>query len=811
MTLEIGRVIAERYEITDKIGSGGMSIVYKALDRKLSRPVSLKVLREEYSVDEEFRKRFIREARSVASLNHQNIVNVYDVGHEDEINFIVMEYINGVTLKELIVKRAPFSDKEALGVAIQMTAALIHAHNSKIIHRDIKPQNVIVTDKGVIKVADFGIARKADSDSVTLGASTTLGSVHYFSPEQAKGTKTDPRSDLYSLGIVLYEMFSGELPFDADTAVSVALMQINEPLPDIHEANPDVSDKVKMIIGKLTEKNPDRRYQAAEVLLRDLRVVIANPDAELSFESEAPVSRLRPRHEEPADDVYDDYGDDEIYPHDGDTGEDDGYVRSDENDYGYDDDDSGDVYEDDLTPEPPPRRPAPSKTGKPSPPPRGGGKPAPRSGSHGRYTRHDDDRRDKVVVLAGVATALVLVTIAAILILPNLLRNMGFGEAVPTVITLPRMEGVNFEQLQRELSSQNIHINKQGEGYHETVPAGAIIESTHMEGEQVDAGTMINVTVSLGQFTVEVPRFTGREYADAYAIRDSNGPLELEDIYEFSDHPNSFIFNQEPRPGTLVPAGTAVTIFISKGQALETFTMPNLVGREITAARAEIERLGLRVGSVTPTFHAAIPKDQVMSQTIAAGFDAATGQVVNLVVSNGPEPAPEPIETPDAGTDITSTPDPAWTPGPAITPLPNITPDPNATPTQTLPPSTPPPNVIPTPTPGPYITPPVQTHALPTPTPIIIPPDEPLVIQGPQIEKFLFPLTIDDFAGKENINITVTVLENRVVNNVIEESLHVMQLPRSIEIECSTEARIQVHIEGFMVWQGSVTGLRQGR
>jgi len=282
MHLNLGQIIAGRYEIADRLGSGGMSVVYKAKDLKLDRFVTFKVLREEHLVNETFRKRFTVEARAVASLNHPNIVNVYDVGQEQDIHYIVMEFIDGVTLKDLIESKAPFNSVETLGVAIQIASALSHAHANGIIHRDIKPQNVLVTPAGTVKVTDFGIARSINAPADTLSGSS-LGSVHYFSPEQARGAYVDNKSDLYSLGIVMFEMVTGTLPFDNEESVAVALMHVNDELPDLAELNPDVSKSVESIIRCLTEKPPELRYPSADKLLIDLRTAITKPNVEMGY------------------------------------------------------------------------------------------------------------------------------------------------------------------------------------------------------------------------------------------------------------------------------------------------------------------------------------------------------------------------------------------------------------------------------------------------------------------------------------------------------------------------------------------------
>lgn len=270
MKIKTGVIISNRYEIIEPIASGGMSLVYKARDRKLSRTVAFKVLRAEYVKDMDFIKRFDVEARAAASLSHPNIVNVYDVGHDGLVYYIVMEYIDGVTLKEIIRRRAPFSNDETLGVAIQIASALQHAHENNIVHRDIKPQNILVTANGVVKVTDFGIAKAASAKTITI-ANNTMGSVHYFSPEQAKGGYVTFKSDIYSLGLIIFEMATGQLPFDGDTPVAVAIKQINDFLPDMRIFNSQVSDRLQKIVTRATEKFASKRYDSAEDMENDLK------------------------------------------------------------------------------------------------------------------------------------------------------------------------------------------------------------------------------------------------------------------------------------------------------------------------------------------------------------------------------------------------------------------------------------------------------------------------------------------------------------------------------------------------------------
>ena len=277
MILE-GKILGNRYEIIEKVGNGGMATVYRAEDKVLKRNVAVKVLKDEFTTDEEFIKRFEIEAQSAARLTHPNIVSIYDVGSEDNLYYIVMELIRGKTLKEIIVEeRGPLPWKWSVNVAIQIASALEMAHKNNIIHRDIKPHNIIITEDGIAKVTDFGIA-KAVSNSTITAFGTTIGSVHYFSPEHARGGFTDAKSDLYSLGVVMYEMVTGRVPFDADTPVSVALKHMQEEPEEPIELNPNLPSAVNRIIMKALKKDTTLRYQTATDMLADLRQALKNPN-----------------------------------------------------------------------------------------------------------------------------------------------------------------------------------------------------------------------------------------------------------------------------------------------------------------------------------------------------------------------------------------------------------------------------------------------------------------------------------------------------------------------------------------------------
>ncbi|WP_026652692.1 Stk1 family PASTA domain-containing Ser/Thr kinase [Butyrivibrio proteoclasticus] len=273
--IKIGMVIGDRYEVLEKIGTGGMSDVYKAKDHKLNRLVAVKVLKQEFSENENFVSKFRVEAQSTAGLMHPNIVNVYDVGDEDGVNYIVMELVDGITLKKYIEKKSRLSVKEAVSIAIQVAMGLEAAHNNNIIHRDIKPQNIMISKEGKVKVTDFGIAKAATSNTIT---SNVMGSVHYTSPEQARGGYSDAKSDIYSLGITLFEMLTGRVPFNGDTTVAIAIKHIQEELPSPVDFNDDIPISVEKIVLKCCQKSPDRRYQNAAELISDLKRSLITPD-----------------------------------------------------------------------------------------------------------------------------------------------------------------------------------------------------------------------------------------------------------------------------------------------------------------------------------------------------------------------------------------------------------------------------------------------------------------------------------------------------------------------------------------------------
>lgn len=296
--IEAGKMLSGRYEVIEQVGVGGMSHVYKAKDIKLGRYVAIKVLKDEYGIDEKFVSRFKVEARSAASLGHSNIVNIYDVGEEGRTHFIVMEYLEGETLKEHINNTGRLNNQDIMRIGLGIASALDHAHKNHIIHRDIKPQNIMLTPDGKVKVMDFGIARVATDSTIEISENTT-GSVHYIAPEQARGGYQDHRSDIYSLGIIIYEMATGTVPFDGDSAVNVALQQIHEPLPDPSVLNENIDANIVRIIEKATTKKTRDRYQNAQEIISDIKKSMKNPEEALHYEVEkAPEETVIMNHQQ---------------------------------------------------------------------------------------------------------------------------------------------------------------------------------------------------------------------------------------------------------------------------------------------------------------------------------------------------------------------------------------------------------------------------------------------------------------------------------------------------------------------------------
>ena len=533
--LKAGMYVADRYEIVGKIGTGGMSNVYKAKDQILGRFVAIKVLKQEFSEDVNFLTKFRTEAQSAAGLEHPNIVNIYDVGNEDGLHFIVMEYVEGVTLKTYIEKKGQLSYKEAVSIAIQVGRGIEAAHNKHIIHRDIKPQNVMVLRDGSVKVADFGIACLENS-AQTL-TQEALGSVHYISPEQARGERTDARSDIYSSGVVLYEMLTGRLPFEGDSAVSVAIQHLSAvPLPP-RELNPEIPAQLELICMKAMTPDLSRRYASADAMIVDLEDFRKNPNINLDFT----MVDLRP--EEPAEPTQP--------------------IRT---------------YDQTLHPTP-----------------KGRERERPRE----RRRDYEDDYEPLrqggggagVKVLIGVAIVLAL-ALAAVLF-KMVTESFEQQQEVPQTYVVPSVLGYTPEQAANLDSVRDIFtlkVNEKSE-FSEDYPIGTIARQSPAEGEHRKGGNLlIEVWLSAGEDTGEMLDVTNKTVAQANVLLKSlkeKYNLEIiadEAAMEFSDEVNEgYIIRSEPAEHEELKDGDIIRLIISKGPEQKPVVVSNFVGMQIDA------------------------------------------------------------------------------------------------------------------------------------------------------------------------------------------------------------------------------------
>ena len=571
-----GAIISNRYEIIEQIGSGGMSIVYKARDRKLGRVVAIKILRAEYVKDMEFIKRFDIEARSAASLIHANIVNVYDVGHENSLHYIVMEYVDGVTLKELIKEHAPFDNDEILGVAIQIASALGHAHKNNIVHRDIKPQNILVMPKGIIKVADFGIAKASSAKTITM-ANNAMGSVHYFSPEQAKGGYVSFKSDIYSLGLVMFEMATGKLPFDGDTPVAIAVKQINEELPSIKKFNGNISDRIEKIVSRATEKFASRRYENIEKMENDLKRALANENR---------INGINP---------------------------DDNNKKNNDND---DDLDSTENFatiklnEDDIY-----------KIKK-------------EAGNKNKIEDYDDYdpenelkqmKKEKIVIRAAFITAGILI------FLISFLGYKIFFSHKP--VPVPDLVNKSFEEAEEIAKKIGVKIKNSGSEYNDNIEKDKIFAQNYTEGDNLYKGDVIDVKLSLGTKKIYMPDVRNKDLFDAYNLLQS---FNVKEIYEYSESvPNNIVIKQEPDFNELIEENSEVVLYISKGKEIKNVYVPNLIGLSEANAKIKLKDLNLVVGSISKSESKKYAEGIVMGQSITGGKEVAEESIINLIVSSG--------------------------------------------------------------------------------------------------------------------------------------------------------------------------------
>ncbi|MFA9375133.1 MAG: Stk1 family PASTA domain-containing Ser/Thr kinase [Lachnotalea sp.] len=610
--LRLGMFIGDRYEILDPVGSGGMSDVYKGKDHKLNRFVAIKVLKREFSNDTNFVAKFRIEAQSAAGLAHPNIVNVYDVGEEEGIHYIVMELVEGITLKNYIQKKGKLSVKEAISIAIQMSMGIEAAHNNHIIHRDIKPQNIIISRDGKVKVTDFGIARAASSNTIS---SNVMGSVHYTSPEQARGGYSDEKSDIYSLGITIYEMLTGRVPFDGDNTVAVAIQHIQDEMTSPRKYSPEVPVSMEQIVFKCTQKRADRRYENMAQVITDLKKSLVNPDEEF-------VKILPAENTEKTIMI----SDDDMSKIKNESGKIKYDVRLSEviEEDDEDEDDDEELYDNNSEEE------------------------------------EDDDSEDMNPTLEKIMNVLGIVAAIIIACMAMYVATKAFGlfsgtkssdstqqestvdsnteSASTEQVEMIKVVGKTLEDATTELNALGIGIKDSSYENSDIYESGYVIAQDVEEGKKIDINTTVNVTVSTGESTFKLPDVTGQAEDDAANRLEDDYGLVVTRTYEYSSSvTKGNVVSTSPQADTAVKKGASVEVTVSKGADTKDVTVPDITEMSEAAAKSSLKSVGLTVGTINSSYSATIDEGYVISQSYEAGKSISEGTSVDFVVSMGPE------------------------------------------------------------------------------------------------------------------------------------------------------------------------------
>lgn len=653
-----GSYLINRYEIIMKIGSGGMADVYKAKDHVLNRLVAIKVLKQEYSTDATFVKKFRVEAQSAAGLSHPNIVNVYDVGEDDGVYFIVMELVQGITLKNYIDMKGKLDIREALNISVQIASGLSAAHENRIIHRDIKPQNIIMSRDGKVKVTDFGIAKVADSTTVTT---TAAGTVHYISPEQARGGYSDERSDIYSLGITMYEMVTGRVPFEGETNVAVALMHIQSEITPPRQLEPSIPVSFEKIILKCTQKKPERRYASARELIADLRKVLTHPNGEyVVIPGAIPQGRTIVMNDNDIDSLKaaslrKNFGTkpEETYVEEPEEGEEEKPVQK------------------------PVQKKRPVKK-----------KDIEEDNDDFDKDEEDDDDEEvnpalsKVMMALGIGGFIILAVIIFFIIGHAAGFFGGSGslfdhknkdtstESISTEsvsdtssdtstagerVTVPDLSKMTEDEAKATLKKLRLGVNVQT-GTSDDVPEGQVYDQSPAAGTKVDVHTQVTINISSGKEKFSLDDVTGMQYQQAQAQLENDG-LVVSLEFDYSDSVGSdMVISTSPEAGSQVVKGDTITITASKGKETKTTIVPNLLGHNIDDAIQMIKDAGLTYNGKSSDYSDSYSENQVMNQSISAGKTVDEGTTISLTVSLGSRvtsySASIPIESP-FGRDIT--------------------------------------------------------------------------------------------------------------------------------------------------------------
>ena len=615
----IGRMLDNRYEILKVIGTGGMAVVYQAKCHRLNRMVAIKILKDEFITDEEFRRRFHAEGENVAMLSHPNIVSVYDVSSSDDANFLVMELIEGITLKQYMEKKGVLNWKETLHFAMQIAKALEHAHDKGIVHRDIKPHNVMVLKNGSVKVTDFGIARvMSKSNTLTKEA---LGSVHYISPEQAKGGWVDNRSDLYSLGVVMYEMLAGRPPYDAESPVAVALQHINGGAAMPSTLNPNIPGGLEQIIMKAMALDAKDRYSSATEMLKDMEEFRKNPA--ILFNMPADPS------EEPT----------QVLPNPEQIRREAAKPRTTAERV------AGVNHQPRQTP---PQTPPQQRTARN---PVASAEAARRAAAAEQQRKEQEaraeEKRSKTATIAIIACS--AVAIIAIICFLIAISNGGLFQDQP-LVTIPDLKGEMYQSLP---AYGNFTVKILEQQYSDEFKKGQIMEQKIEPGTEVEVGTDLFVIVSMGPEPREDEPLVMEDLT-------ANGGMKVEEarsylqalgfkVLPFESANEEFeegrVYKTEPAAGTELKAGQTIKIYISTGPAVKTVAMPDLLGMNYNAARQMLLDLGFSVVTYEYEENEA-PKDEVIDQPFEKDEKVDVKERIILTISEGPAPTEPPTEKP---------------------------------------------------------------------------------------------------------------------------------------------------------------------
>ena len=577
----MSKLLAGRYELTEKIGEGGMAVVYKAKDRLLNRYVAIKILRPEFTKDEQFVSNFKRESQAAAGLQHPNIVSVYDVGKAGSINYIVMELIDGRPLSDIIEEQAPLDYKLVIDISQQICAALAHAHKNGIIHRDVKPHNIMITTDGIAKLTDFGIARAVTNSTIVADTSKIIGSVHYFSPEQARGSFVDERSDIYSLGIVMYEMLTGQVPFDGDNPVEVALKHINEDIIPPTKLNKSVPPNLEKLVMKATDKFQTNRYKSAEEMLEDLK----NIDFFTTFVTTGVTSSGMGGSRNVSAGVRTDRGKSSELAGLASNGRKKSRTASDDGDDGN-------------------------------------------KGGHGGGRRNN---KKKILIACAIALGAILL----LLVVLKLTGAIG-GDKGNDEVAVPDLAGMTYEEAEAKLKELGLVIAKGEDISSADIEQGRVVSQMPVKDTNVKKGKTITVRLSSGPGEIEVPDLTNMTFDEAKAALEALGLKIINGGDTFSETiEKGKIANQSPKALEMAKNGEAVTVYISAGPEEKDGLVPNLVGSAYTgrdAMDAILAEFDFVLGDVTEEESDETP-GTIIRQDPIGGSTAEKGSYINIVIA----------------------------------------------------------------------------------------------------------------------------------------------------------------------------------